>query len=106
MSIQTLVRFVHVGFSFRSGILPPATELEKVFGSAGDWLRYDLHCWILHTAVPLDELRERIRKSPVLSEADSFFLCEFEPTKYSGYQNSMVWEWIQQKQLLRYNYLR
>jgi hypothetical protein len=106
MSIQSIPRFVHVGFSFKSGTPPPAKELGKIFDSFEDWLRYDLHCWILYTSTPLDELRDRIRQSPAISESDSFFLCEFNPTKYSGYQQPDVWEWLHKKRPPRYTYSR
>ena len=87
-------RFVHVGLNFSAGGAPPADELEKIFNTAQDWVRYDMHCWLLYTTTELDVWRDRIRKSPAIKEKDSFFLCEFELGKHSGYQTKMVWDWL------------
>jgi hypothetical protein len=85
-------RFVHVGLSFDKE--PPEAELEGLFSKAKDWVRYDMHCWILYTSTELDTWRDRIRKLPSIKETDAFFLCEFGPGEYSGYQHKMVWDWL------------
>jgi hypothetical protein len=84
-------RFVHVGFSF-SGQEPPAAELEAIFSTAMDWVRYDVHCWILYTTTELETWRDKIRSSPAIKAQDSFFLCDF--TAYSGYQHKLVWDFL------------
>jgi hypothetical protein len=86
-------RFVHVGFSFSSGT-PSTDELEKTFNLALDWVRYDTHCWILYTSTELDTWRDRIRNVSIIKPTDSFFLCEFERGKYSGYQHKVVWDFM------------
>jgi hypothetical protein len=85
-------RFVHIGFSFEDE--PPMEELEKIFSTARDWVRYDIHCWILYSNTELDIWRDRIRNSPSIKESDSFFLCEFPKTAYSGYQYDVVWDFL------------
>jgi hypothetical protein len=86
-------RFVHIGFSFTDQE-PPAEELEKLFSTAVDWVRYDMHCWILYSNTELDTWRDRIRKSPSIKDTDAFFLCEFDKDGYSGFQYKMVWDFL------------
>jgi hypothetical protein len=83
-------RFVHVGFRFNGP--EPIEQLEKTFGSALNWLRYDTHCWIIHTTTDLDTWRDRIRNTPGVLEEDMFFLAEF--TAHSGYMDQTSWDWI------------
>ncbi len=85
-------RFVHIGFGFTGE--PPVAALEKLFSGAIDWMRYDQRCWILYTTTELDTWRDRIRNTPGVLSSDSFFLCEFTPTSYSGYLYDWVWKWI------------
>lgn len=87
--------FIHIGFNFTGEV--PVKALEKLFDSALDWLRYDTHCWLLYTTTDLDTWRDRIRKTPGILPADSFFLCEFRLTDYSGYMHEMVWEWLKKR---------
>jgi hypothetical protein len=86
-------RFVHIGFNFEGGD-PPVLEMEKTFNKAGDWIRYDAHCWILYTALDLNVWRDRIRKIPGMEEA-SFMLVEFD--KSAGWMEKWIWEWIEER---------
>ena len=85
-------RFVHVGFSFTGE--PPIDAIEKVFDKAVDWMRYDSHCWILYTALPLNRWRNRLRTIPELSNDSSFLLTESD--SHSGYQQTWVWDWFKE----------
>lgn len=85
-------RFIHVGLNF-SGT-PNVEEIEKSFSLALDWVRYDIHCWILYSNTELDIWRDRIRNLSCITANDSFFLCEFERSRYSGYQQKMVWDFL------------
>jgi len=87
-------RFIHVGFGI-SGPLPEEA-LKKVFNSALDWMKYDDHAWILYTNTDIDTWRDRIRATPGIKEADSFFLCVFHvtPKSYSGYMQQFAWDWL------------
>jgi hypothetical protein len=91
--MSTRLRFVHVAFGFSAGE-PSVADLEKVFNTALDWIRYDIHGWILYTSTELDIWRDRIHNSPLIKPQDTFFLCEFEKGKYSGYQTQTVWEFL------------
>lgn len=84
-------RFVHVGIGV---LIPPVEQLEKMFGNAMDWLRYDSHCWIIYTSTELDIWRDRIR---TVVASGSFFLCEFEAGAYSGYPKPDAWKWLQKQ---------
>jgi hypothetical protein len=86
-------RFVHVGFSF-SGQAPTEAELEALFNTALDWVRYDMHCWILYSNTELETWRDKIRNSSAIKGQDSFLLCEFEKSKYTGYQHKIVWDFF------------
>ena len=86
-------RFVHIGFCFAAQE-PPVAELEKIFNTALDWVRYDIHGWILYTNAELDTWRDRIHNSPAIKEQDAFFLCEFGGGEYSGYQRKIVWDFL------------
>jgi hypothetical protein len=85
-------RFVHVGFSVSGNV--PVSALEKLFGSALDWLRYDPHCWILYTTTDLDTWRDRIRALPEIKDTDSFLLFEIDVSVRSGYAQEYVWNWL------------
>jgi hypothetical protein len=85
-------RFIHVGFNF-TGVAPIA-ELEKVFGSSIDWLRYENHCWLLYSTTELSIWRDRIHNCPGILPADSFFLSEFSESSYTGYMHKWVWDWL------------
>jgi hypothetical protein len=99
--MSTAARFVHIGFSSA----PPVKELEDIFNSALDWLRYDNRCWILYTTTELDEWRDRIKK--VLDDVNglqpptapkpkgvTFLLFEINVDTRSGYATEFVWEWL------------
>jgi hypothetical protein len=87
-------RFIHVGFSF-DGSEPPISEIEKAFNKASDWLRYESHCWILHTAADMVVWQDRIRKIPGLPKNTSFLLIEFSKT--GGYMEKWVWDWLKER---------
>jgi hypothetical protein len=93
MSVRA--RFVHLGIHCAGPV--PIAELEKVFSTALDWLRYDAHCWILYTTTEVNIWRDRILKIPAMA-AGEFFLCEIRAIPENGYDGWMkktTWEWIQ-----------
>jgi hypothetical protein len=83
-------RFVHVGFRFTGPA--PIEALKQTFDHALDWLRYSPNCWILYTSTEATTWRDRIRK--VLRDADSFYLCEFDPKSATGYMHKFAWDWL------------
>ncbi len=92
MSVRA--RFVHVGIYF--GKEAPLVELETLFSTALDWIRYDTHCWILYTNSELNVWRDHLRR--ILPTGNQFLLCEFEPIlgeKCSGWMKQSVWDWLQ-----------
>lgn len=85
-------RFVHVGFNFED-TTPPIKQLEATFDKAKDWIRYGNQCWILYTALDLDEWRDRIRRTKGLKDTVSFLVVEFD--YHSGYMSDFEWKWLQ-----------
>jgi hypothetical protein len=87
-------RFVHVGFYFTGPV--PVEKIQEVFSTALDWLRYDVHCWMLYSTTELNVWRDRLRNVPEISTGE-FFLCEFDATPdhgYAGWMKKNVWDWI------------
>jgi hypothetical protein len=87
-------RFVHVGFYFAGTV--PVAEIEKVFATAVDWLRYDQHCWILYTNTEVNVWRDRLKAVPAISTGE-FFLCEINNVAgsgYSGWMKQTTWDWM------------
>lgn len=87
-----IARYVHVSFSFTGEA--PIEALEKTFGSALDWIRYDYQGWILYTTTALEVWRDRIRNTQGVRTSDSFFLCDFSKDHYSGYMHEEVWTFL------------
>src|SRR6185503_1186519 len=98
-------RCVHIGFNFE-GKSASTAELEKLFSTALDWLRYDSRCWIIYTTTELDVWRDRIHKVIVGPKAlppppgttkpkePTFLLFEIDEKTHEGYAPLWVWEWL------------
>jgi len=87
-------RFLHVGFNWIGN--PKVTELEGVFNSAIDWIRYAPNCWILRTTTDPDIWLARVK--PYMTENDQVFICELNTSsieKYSGWLSPWMWPRIQ-----------
>ncbi len=74
----------------------PAKSVElltPIFDLADDWITYGGSNWIVYTSEDLVKWSGRIRA--VISDADSFFICEIaDITETDGWLQMWVWEWI------------
>ncbi len=97
-------RFVHIGFNLQDQA-PSNKDLEGIFNTAIDWLRYDSHCWILYTTTELDTWRDRIRKvfdakaEAILPgepkpKTPTFLLFEIDVNERSGWAYQWIWDWL------------
>jgi hypothetical protein len=85
-------RYVLVSFTWRE--TPKVKELEPLFGTALDWLRYSSDCWLLWTTESPAIWFQYIK--PFLGEKDSVFITEisFTPGTYSGWQPQWIIDWM------------
>ncbi len=81
-------RLLHVGFNFSGP--PKIKELEKVFDSALDWIRYAPNCWILWTTSSAGTWYERIK--PHLGRNDKFIIYRLDPRERHGWHEEWIWE--------------
>jgi hypothetical protein len=90
--ITVPARYIQITFLFKG--VHPVEALEKTFSNALDWIRIADHLWILYSNTDLDTWRDRIKATPGIVPADSFFLSEFSEGQYSGFQVRATWDWF------------
>ncbi|HZW95972.1 MAG TPA: hypothetical protein VFF64_23705 [Candidatus Eremiobacteraceae bacterium] len=87
-------RFVIVVFTWRKVL--KTEELEPLFNTAVDWLRFSENGWILWTTNDPPVWFKYIK--PHLAPEDSVFIAELNLSHFgstvSGWQSKMVWDWI------------
>jgi len=90
-------RFLHVGFNW-SGT-PKTKELESLFNTALDWMRYAPNCWILWTTNNPETWAGYIKHH--LGAKDEVIIAEINLAKagdnYYGWEDKWIWDWIQKQ---------
>jgi hypothetical protein len=89
-------RFFHLGIGTTTLTQEGIAQIEKAL-SGSDWYRYGAYAWIIYADGSLDYWRDRLRSMPALSGGTSFFLCEFEVGRHSGYLYDLGWNWFKGK---------
>ena len=83
-------KFIHVGFNFKSSPIPEV-ELEELFNTSLDWMRYAPNCWVLWTKAEPAEWHTSIKKKcPGLT----YFICELNMENRQGWLSKTTWDWI------------
>jgi hypothetical protein len=94
-------RFLQVGFTFPGP--PKIKELEGPFSTAGDWIRYSSHCWILWTDRSPQEVFTILK--PYLSDHDHFLILGVNMTERNGLLPEWIWNWMNLRQQYQPNAL-
>ena len=86
-----MAKILHVAFNFSDREIPE-DELEKLFDTALDWMRYAPNCWVLWTTNDPSTWYKYIRAK--VDEKDHFFICELVIDNRQG------WLWLAPKEPL------
>lgn len=88
-------RYISVTFTWRG--TPKIQELEPLFGTALDWLRYSNNCWILWTVEDPFVWFNYIK--PHLGVNDSVLIAEISLANlsYTGWQPRWIIDWFEKK---------
>jgi len=87
-------RFVHVGFAFPGAV--KMRDLEPVFTTIGDWVRYSPLSWIVWT--DHDAASIFLQLLPFLDSADQVLIAKIEPSDAIGRLTPWIWTWMHAKQ--------
>jgi hypothetical protein len=82
-------KFLHVGFRWHDGG-QKIQELEAIFNTAQDWIRYAPNCWIVYTTDDAEDLYERVRH--LMTTDDRVLVCELNPSDKQGWLENWMWE--------------
>ena len=83
-------RFLHIYLKPNPGIA--SSEIEAKMNLAIDWFKYDEHVWIVYTTSELGKWNERLK--PIAGGTGTFFICEIDPTKRTGWMAKSFWAWL------------
>jgi len=91
--MNTSRQHLHVSFTWSTPLtLAKLEELEPVFSSVGDWLRYAENCWIVRTDVDSNTLTRKLQKH--MKSRDAVLIVPIDPNQIWGLQEKWIWDWF------------
>lgn len=79
-----------------SGATVSATDIEEVFNSLKDWLRFSRHAYLVYTDVKPSVLRARLRER--FAEQDpSILVIKADPSVWSAYAKDLPRIWLRKE---------
>lgn len=83
-------QYLHVAINCEKRPIPEK-ELEELFSTSLDWIRYAPNCWILWTLTDSQGWYPYLKR---ILKNDDFFICELKFANRQGWLPKRVWEWI------------
>lgn len=85
-------KFLHISIVWRAEE-KSVDQLRPIFDLAEEWVCYGGSNWILYTSGDISTWQGRVRA--IISDSDSFFVCEIAHVRNSGgWLPKWVWDWI------------
>ncbi len=83
-------------FNFKAGQSVPVSKIRDVLDRCKDWLKFHPEAWLVYTALPLSELRDRLTAA-FKSEDPSILVLEIDIAKWSAYSTAVSREWVKRQ---------